>query len=878
MQHHFTPRNLVCLSILLASFVRAGDCPVELVLTADADVDSGSYGDVWAEGDIAFVGQFGDNKVHFFDISNPSQPNRYLEWEVDSPNNFASAQDVKSGDGLLFIALEGDGNDGVEILDIRDPFNPRHLTWVSTPNYSDTHNVFYDNGYLYLCDSGTPTVGIVDLTEYDPDNPPARISTNDWFISDIGSSMVHDITVVDGLLYACAWNGGLWIYDVSDLPGQGPVFRGSTSGTSTHAVWPSDNGRWAVAAEERSGGPVKLYELLPVLGGGLNVIHRHTFNVAPSDANSAHNVVLIGNRAYVSWYQAGLVILDIDEQEKILTEVARYDTSISQPFGFSGAWGVYPFLGEDRILVSDMQEGLNIISAGDVLLSLNYPEGLVEQVHPQQGALLTIRIDPSCDQPDPNGVTLFVDVLSEDSGNVTTVSVPFTQIAENMFEAQIPGAPCGSFVSYYVEVQTAGGGTVVDPPDAPQATYLAEVISSMETFFEDDFEVERDWTVSSEDCDSVEENIGAWKRVDPTGTSSAPDNDFTDGEGTMAFVTAPNKAGSGAGQADVDGGPFLLTSPTVEINRRDVVFSFASWFSWNGIGTEDRMLLSVSSDGGESWQVITAISSTGPEWVFREYRLSDFVEPGETLNVRFSVSDCPNDSITEAAIDEFSVQVIECVDEDVTPPVIDHESPAIVAPFSGYIDPRLESTDGVNFDLGIDHVVMHFSEPVRSVGGGELSVDDFTLESTGATPPAIISVDATNNPTVEVQFASPLPPQSWFTLIADVEDMAGNRIMNQGNMGEDVDEPDRIDLAALPGDVDQNGVIEPLDVFRFRQLVNGAIPCLPELCEPPPELTDMNRNGTVNPLDLFVFRQIINGAGTTTQIWGGSGVLDADRP
>ncbi len=872
MHDHLTPRIIsrliVCLivsSLFPATSADAGDCPIELVLTGQGDVDSGSYADVWADGDIAFVGQFGDNKVHFFDISDPREPDRFLEWVVEPPNNFASAQDVKSANGLLFIALEGDGNDAVEIVDIRDPFNPRHLTWISTQGYADAHNVFYDNGYLYLADSRDPTVGIVDLTGYDPNNPPARITENRWFIDDVGSSFVHDVTVVDGRLYACAWNGGIRVYDVTDLAGAGPVFLGAASGTSTHAAWPSANGRWVVVGEERTGGPVRLYEMAPAFGGGLDITLRDTFVVPPSDANSAHNVVVVGNRVFVSWYQAGLVILDIDEAQRILTEVARFDTSDTQPFGFGGAWGVYPLPGGDRILISDVREGLHIISAGDVLLSLAYPDGLVEQVDPQAGATLTVRIDPGCDQPLANGVTLFADVISEDQGTANPVSVPFTQISAELFEAQIPGAPCGSFVSYYVEVQTAGGGVVVDPPGAPQATYLAEVISDTQTFFEDDFETSQGWTVFSEDCPSVENNIGGWKRVDPTGTSSAPGDDFTGGEGSMAFVTAPNEPGVGAGQSDVDGGPFFLTSPTVVIDQRDVTISFASWFSWNGVGTQDRLRVAVSADGGGSWQEIAALTSTGPEWVEREFRLSDFADPGETLNVQFSVDDCPNDSITEAAIDEFAVRVIECFDEDVTPPVMDHDAdPTIVFPFSGYIDPRLESTDGVNFNLGIDRVVMQFSEPVRSVGGGDLSVDDFVLESTGAVPPAIVSVDAISNPIVEVQFVAPLPPGCWFTLIADVEDMAGNRIENQGNLGEITNEPDRIDMSALPGDVDQNGMVAPFDLLRFRSLANGV--STPEQGAMV-DFLDMNRDGIVSPLDLFVFRQIVQGAGTATRSW-----------
>ena len=51
---------------------RAGDtCPSELVEIGHWDQGS-SYSDIWAEGDIVYQGTYFNNKVHFFDISNPA--------------------------------------------------------------------------------------------------------------------------------------------------------------------------------------------------------------------------------------------------------------------------------------------------------------------------------------------------------------------------------------------------------------------------------------------------------------------------------------------------------------------------------------------------------------------------------------------------------------------------------------------------------------------------------------------------------------------------------------------------------------------------------------------------------------------------------------
>ena len=58
---------------------------------------------------------------------------------------------------------------------------------------------------------------------------------------------------------------------------------------------------------------------------------------------------------YNSWYGAGLLVFDIDPKTGLLELVASYD----QP---SSVWGVYPFLGSDRVLLSAFGSGLTIVN------------------------------------------------------------------------------------------------------------------------------------------------------------------------------------------------------------------------------------------------------------------------------------------------------------------------------------------------------------------------------------------------------------------------------------------------------------------------------------------------------------------------------------
>ena len=187
-------------------------------------------------------------------------------------------------------------------------------------------------------------------------------------------------------------------------------------------------------------------------------------------------------------------------------------------------------------------------------------------------------------------------------------------------------------------------------------------------------------------------------------------------------------------------------------------------------------------------------------------------------------------------------------------------------PFTGYVDPRSESSNGLTFDRGLRDITIVFSEVVRGRGGTPLSPASFEIATTGGPVPQIATVDASNNPTVRITLATSPPIREWTTVRADVEDLCGNAIINKGNQGVGASEPDRVDFLSLPGDTDQNGGVQPLDLLRYRQIILGSF-------SPPQGLNldyvDTDRSGTVNPIDLLRFRQLLSGVGPATTDWLG---------
>ena len=76
-----------------------------------------------------------------------------------------------------------------------------------------------------------------------------------------------------------------------------------------------------------------------------------------------HNLYIKDNLMYQANYNAGLRILDIsDPNPESISEVAFFDTTPNTDVAaFGGLWSVYPWLSGDKLIVSDINQGLFIL-------------------------------------------------------------------------------------------------------------------------------------------------------------------------------------------------------------------------------------------------------------------------------------------------------------------------------------------------------------------------------------------------------------------------------------------------------------------------------------------------------------------------------------
>lgn len=322
------------------------------------------YGDVWGEGRYAYVATYNTpppdsqrgSGVLIIDISNPSEPRlagHYL------PPSGARFQDVVVIDGIGYFSSENGG--GVHIVDVRNPASPQLLSQVTPAEggYPFVHEIAVSNGVLYEADSRTATVKAFDVR--DPSSPTLLrniVTTDPLFI--------HAITVINSRLYTSGWGGRTDIFDVRNILTEAPVLLGTAvSGDRSHSTWVSSDGRLLVSARETINGDVRIFDISdpahPVLR---STITAQDLGIS---AFSPHNPFIVGDLLFISWYQAGLQILDISEPSRP-RRVGEYDTySDPQITGFRGNWGVYPFLGFDRVLLSDLDGGLYVVDVTEAV-------------------------------------------------------------------------------------------------------------------------------------------------------------------------------------------------------------------------------------------------------------------------------------------------------------------------------------------------------------------------------------------------------------------------------------------------------------------------------------------------------------------------------
>ena len=349
---------------LLTSALAQG---IHVSLRAQANPFSGyqNYASVWGDSHYAYVGSERRNGVLIYDVANPDAPVLVGQY---APANSFDMEDVKAANGVGYFA--SNFGSGLHIVDLSNPANPLLISQITSANggYDKTHKIAVWNNFVFIPQNLTaPAI----IKVFDVSNPATPILRTTFTATD--PQWINDVTIQDNgagsvRLYAAGWGGKCDIWDITNIATQQPTLLGSFSaGLNGSSASATADGKFLAYARKTTDGTseVKIYNITNP--ASVTVASTITMTGFGIDAVAPHDPKIMGNLLYVSWFQAGTLIFDITNPSAPIL-VGSYDTYPGAVVAaqLDGDWGVYPYLGQDRVLLSDRNTGLYIIDATGV--------------------------------------------------------------------------------------------------------------------------------------------------------------------------------------------------------------------------------------------------------------------------------------------------------------------------------------------------------------------------------------------------------------------------------------------------------------------------------------------------------------------------------
>lgn len=642
------------------------------------------------------------------DVTDPDNP--FELQAIPGPNSIW--REVKTWGRYAYVTTEG-GAQGLQIVDLRnlpDPNIPYH-NWTPTVNgqtLETIHALHIDAGYVYLYgsnngnSSGGGIDGMVIGDLADPWNPVVAGLFN--------ADYVHDGYVRNDTVWAChIYTGNFSAIDVSDKANPVVLATQFTPKVFSHNSWLSDNSKYLFTTDEVDGSFLTAYDVEDV--SSIQEVDR-ILSQNPGSNSIVHNTHVLNDYAVTSWYKDGFVITDVHRPQN-LVHVGWYDSSPLTGGGFAGAWGVYPYLPSGTIVVSDMEEGLFVITPNYVRAC--YLEGSVTDSvcgDPIANVTITVAgagITDSTDlqgifrngTPDagtytvtfskPGYVTKTISGVVLSTAQVTNLNVylePINAVNLNGL-VEISGSTNGiananvvisnatnsyNYVSdsngNFTQCGLAGGNYDVVAGKWGFETFCNNQSISTGTLsidlvpgIYDDFAFANGWTVTGA------ASAGIWERAVPAGTDnqgapSNPANDVSVDCSNKAFVTGNNNAN--ASVDDVDNGATILTSPVFDLTTyNSPSIRYARWF-YNGGGTgaspNDSLVISISN--GTLSVDLEAVTATTPgmsTWVQKQFDLTGVIPVTSTMQLKVRAVDFSPGHLVEGGFDHFRVEELDGV-------------------------------------------------------------------------------------------------------------------------------------------------------------------------------------------------------------------------
>lgn len=295
------------------------------------------------------------NGLSIVDVTDPTAPD-----EVVLLNGVSSDwREIKTYQHYAYVVSEG--GDGVYIVDLEGLPTP--------PPPADRHSYFGNGaingllqkahalhvdetkGYLYVYGShlsnnsnaGKPLVFDLNADPFNPNyvgvyDPPFT------------PKYAHDGYVDSDVMYSAHINAGKFaIVDMANK--SAPITRATktTPGAFTHNTWRT--GDFLFTTDEVNSSFLTAYDISD-FG---DVFETDRIQSNPGSGSIVHNTHILNDYAVTSWYKDGFTIVDVSRPQNLI-QTGNFDTYPNDSGGgFSGCWGVYPYLPSGNILASNIK-------------------------------------------------------------------------------------------------------------------------------------------------------------------------------------------------------------------------------------------------------------------------------------------------------------------------------------------------------------------------------------------------------------------------------------------------------------------------------------------------------------------------------------------
>ena len=343
-------RFVLLLTISLLSFTVSAQLNITWVSSLPYSQLSSLWGYTAPDNtEYALVGAY--NGLSIVSLADPAAPEELFFVEGAE----SAWREVKTFGHYAYVTNETGG--GLLIVDLQDlPGAIDTVSYAGTADHPFTtaHTLFVDeNGILYLFGYnvvfGLTGAYMLDLNT-DPMNPD--------FVAVYEDHYIHDAFVRNDTMWAAEiYDGRFEVLDISDKTSFLSLGYAETYGVATHNCEPDANGNILFTTDEIFNGYITSFDISDLT----DIQELDRYKHGDTALAIPHNVRVLGDFLVASHYSEGVVILDAS-RPGLLVETGHYDTNPAGPDAFfEGAWEVYPYLPSGLLIVSDIQEGLQVL-------------------------------------------------------------------------------------------------------------------------------------------------------------------------------------------------------------------------------------------------------------------------------------------------------------------------------------------------------------------------------------------------------------------------------------------------------------------------------------------------------------------------------------